>query len=196
MDAKSIAHLISDRLEKALYKLILHTLCPYIDSSIKSAVGSVNQSGAAVKNRSNRTDIKRVLWAYRDMRIYLEDEELYLADFGIKPSKSKDIISWSTSSGVKQSATEIEQEYLESAKDNYERTVLRLRAVERALDRVADDDGYPVVECKYLANHRYTTQEICDELNISESTVRRAEARVLDRLKIGIPSLSDLDLGV
>lgn len=198
MDYSKIAYAIADRLEKALYKLLLEVMCPYIDSSIAASVKSAMGKYAIYSTRKapNLNDIKKVLYAYRDMRRYLDSQDAYLADFGIKADRSKDVVIMSGGGGGR-SPTEMEQEFLEQTKQSYERTCLRLRAVERALDMVADDDpGYMVIEYKYLTDIKMPISEIAHELGMSESTMRRHEARMLSRLQAYLPSLCDLGLGV
>jgi DNA-directed RNA polymerase specialized sigma subunit len=189
---------VSDRQEKAMYKLILHTLCPFIQSTIQAEFNKKPEQELKAKQKKERCikEVKRVLWAYRELRKYIHNEGLYLEDFGTKPEKSKDIRSGTSSSGVKLSRTEIEAEYLENARENYERTLLQLQTIERALDRVADSDDFLILECRYLNDTRYTKLETSIELNISESSVSRGERRILEDLILHMPSLSDLDLGV
>jgi len=139
-------------------------------------------------------NVRKCLYLYKDMRIFVDQEKLFIEDFIERNTagKSADMVGNGGGAGeYKGSAQELYVELLESAKDNYEATLLMIKKIERALDNVADDKRYPIIGHKYLFDN-LTNEQIGEIMHCSESTVRRYEAEILQRIDVHFSGAANL----
>lgn len=169
----------------------------------KAAERAADRTARKIINEIRRTekkpyaDIRKILWMYRDLRLYVDDEQTYIEAYmdDNRPRRSKDVVIWSPGSKVS-SEQETHGDWIDRAQINLELSRALIKKIERALDRVVEDDAYFIIEAKYLCETKYSHLAIMDELNISEATLKRRESRVLTRIATFLFGAAALDLEV
>ncbi|HEY9059318.1 MAG TPA: hypothetical protein VIO64_02260 [Pseudobacteroides sp.] len=156
-------------------------------------------------SRDYYKETESLLYKYSVLKQKVIEDERDIQEGEIRlKEKSKDIIRFSGNGGAKPPEDQVAEEYYRSRRASMERTKLRVKEIERGIDRFRSDRYFRIVELKYgippenfdwegenlsqrLAEFEpLSVEEIALELGCGESTVKRNRNRLVNALKVAI----------
>lgn len=153
----------------ALSKKDLQELGGLIDTAIQKAIGFGRR---AVRNHYKETE--RRLFRYPELKKNVEEykadiEDIKREDLG----KSKDIVKFSIHGGntPQEDIEEKRQKLIVNLESRIAGDSFEIRNMDRALDRVRDDEFFPIIEAYYF--EKSSIEDIAERLYCSDRTINR-----------------------
>lgn len=157
------------------------------DADILAAIKQAVNAGIAAGRKEQKNpyrDTEKRLYSYPLLLKRVEANKAALADmlaYQEVPHKSADIVRFKRT-GIRLSENElleaaIQDMRAEIAADEYE-----IEAINKALDQIAGDPYFPVIEGKYLLEQ--TDEEIAEIVPCALPTVRKHRGRLINRLAV------------
>lgn len=127
---------------------------------------------------------EKLLYNFHALEQHLANEQEYLS-MAFKQS-SGSIIRYSKNKVEKPE----DDQLLADRKSSYERSVHDFKRVKQALDAIADEKGFKIIELAYLSGGHYTNKEIAEKLagtngfneKLSEKTVRAHRNKLVNEI--------------
>lgn len=147
----------------------------------------ISQELAEEKKRHERNYFKeteKLLYAYPALKVQIEQVKLDIEDLKREgySGRSKDIVIIPSGSQGVMDKSDIQQERIRRRIESLERTKREIARIEKALEYIKDDPGYPIIELKYFLEK--DNEEIAEQTNCSVRTVIRHKNRLINKLKI------------
>lgn len=156
-------------------------------------------------SRDYYKETESLLYKYSVLKqkVIEDDRDIQEGEIRLK-EKSKDIIKFNSSGGGRPPEDQVAEEYYRSRRASMERTRLRVKEIERGIDRFRSDRYFRVIELKYgippeefdwesenLSERlkefeTLSIEEIAAELGCGESTVKRNRNRLVNAIKVAI----------
>ncbi len=121
-----------------------------------------------------------------------EDQIKELKDYGLK-QKSKSITKYGAGSGEVKTDQEKLDEKIQFIEDTIDDTRRYIGIIDKALDKIRNDEYFPIIEMKY--GKSMTHEEIGEELEVDATTVGRNKNKLIRKLSIQLfpdESISEL----
>ncbi|GEM_PF-691242 len=192
-------------------KTEIQTIQAIVEKSFKKEVSkAVNTISSALniaeegkKNYFKETETLLYNYAVLKLKVIEDARELENGGPQLK-GKSKDIVRFSAKGGSRLPEDVVAEEYYNSRRASMERTRLRVKDIERGLNKIRASRYYRVIELKYgippedfdwdsedasdnLKQYEpITIKEISEIIPCDESTVKRNRNKLVNTLKIAI----------
>lgn len=172
--------------------------------SFKKALIDIT-SAAKKTGRDYYKETESLLYKYPVLKQKVIEDEKDILDGEIRlKSKSKDIIKFGGNGGTNTPEDEVLEEYLRSRRASMERTKLRVREIERGIDRFRKDRYFRIIELKYGIPPKdfdwnfddlserlseieiLSIEEIALDMECCISTIKRNRNRLVNSLKVAI----------
>ena len=155
---------------------------PTIEDIIHRAIYAQRIAGEHQTKDAFRATERR-LYAYPVILLKIEDDKERIQEISTvgAPTRSKSILRLQRS-GQRLSADEIAEALISDIRANIAENEHEIETIKRALDIIARDPYYPVVQYKYFDGK--TEDEISLLLNCNPRTIRRAKSRLVGRLAV------------
>jgi hypothetical protein len=177
----------------------------------KEEINQISQMFQKEVNKAAEKLIEANRQVEEEQKNYFKETEKLLYNYSALKLKvvqdeedSKDIIRFSTVKGDKTPEEIVQEEFERSKRASVERTKLRVKEIERGLDRIRSNKYYRVVELKYgippksfkwdssnasekLQEYQpLSIEEIAAKIDCDDATVKRHRSRLVNAIKIAI----------
>lgn len=160
----------------ALSKKDLQELGGLIDKAIKRAVDIGRKSGT-----NHYKETERRLFRYPELKKNIEEYKADIEDIKQENlGKSKDIIKFSIHGGntPQEDIEEKRQKLIENLESRIASDSFEIRQIERALERVKDDEHYPIIVAYYF--EKCDTEEVAGRFHYSDRTIQRCRKNLVN----------------
>jgi hypothetical protein len=162
----------------------LNIISQSFDKQVKKAVDKILEANrhAEEGQRDYFKETERLLYAYNDLKLKIEQDREDFQNGISSCGKSKDIVRFSTHSGSRPPEDSVQEELERSRRASMERTRLQVQRIDRALETIGDDQYFDIIPMKYF--DKIGLEAIAEALNCDVTTARRNKNRLVNRLKI------------
>jgi RNA polymerase sigma factor (sigma-70 family) len=158
----------------------------------KETVREMNLLKKHNKDKKSFKDVIELLESIPDLQDKIEQDELDIAD--MKREKF-DTTTWHDIKKPEGLQLDDNTRHLQKIRNReraQKRTENLLRRIENVLDKVKTEDGYEILEMRYLKN--MTIEQIAEELHYSKQTIWRKHNKIITKLKRKLFGADALDI--
>jgi RNA polymerase sigma factor (sigma-70 family) len=163
-----------------------------IKKIVKETVREMNLIKKQSRNKKTFKDVIELLESIPDLQDKIDQDELDIADM------KREKIESNTWHDIKKPGGPVLDDNIRHLQKirNRERAQKRtqnlLRRIENVLDKVKTEDGYEILEMRYLKG--MTVEQISDELHYSKQTIWRKHNKIVTKLKRKLFGADALDI--
>lgn len=144
------------------------------------------------KYKKSFKDVIELLESIPDLQDKIDQDELDIADMKLEESDGN---TWHDIKGPEGPILDDDVRHLQKIRNReraQKRTKNLLKRIENTLDKVKDEDGYEILEMRYLKG--MTVEQISDELHYSKQTIWRKHNKIVAKLKRKLFGADALDI--
>jgi RNA polymerase sigma factor (sigma-70 family) len=163
-----------------------------IKKIVKETVREMNLVKKQSRNKKSLKDVIELLESIPDLQDKIEQDELDIAD--MKREKF-DETTWHDTKKPSGPVLDDNIRHLQKIRNReraQKRTENLLKRINNVLDKVRDEDGYEILEMRYLRG--MTSEQISKELHYSTQTVWRKHNKIVTKLKRKLFGADALDI--
>ena len=163
-----------------------------IKKIIKQTIKEMNLVKKQGRNKKSFKDVIELLESIPDLQDKIEQDEMDIAD--MKREKF-DETTWHDIKKPSGPVLDDNIRHLQKIRNReraQKRTENLLRRLENVLDKVKTEDGYEILEMRYLKN--MTIEQISEELHYSKQTIWRKHNKIVTKLKRKLFGADALDI--
>jgi RNA polymerase sigma factor (sigma-70 family) len=158
----------------------------------KETIREMNLIKKQSRNKKSFKDVIELLESIPDLQDKIEQDEMDIAD--MKQEKF-DTTTWHDIKKPGGPVLDDNIRHLQKIRNReraQKRTEKLLQRIKNVLDKVKNEDGYEVLEMRYLKN--MTVEQISEELHYSKQTIWRKHNKIVTKLKRKLFGADALDI--
>lgn len=137
-------------------------------------------------NKDTFRGVEKVLYSYSKLKASIDDKQEYIEELkthGLR-KRSGSVIAPPQEGGVRQSQEEVIESLISTITKDIIKTELALQHIERAVNKLADDEYYEIIDMKY--NQNETLETIAEYFERSVPTIHRQKNRLIEKLRMDL----------